>query len=83
MLCLERDCDEEVSFSTHLLVIGQIWIWRGLDLLLLFFHLVDSFFLTNKYGGGLGMLICRLVSFNHVMINEWVVIYPVIRMITI
>ena len=50
------------------LVIGKIW-W-GLNLLLLFFHLADSFFLTKKYGGGLGMLMCRLVSFNYVMIEE-------------
>ena len=83
MMCLKRDNDERRSFSAHFHVIGEIGSWRGLNLLLLFFHLVNSFFLTNKYGGGLGMLTYRLVSFTHVMINEWAIIYQVRRMITI
>jgi hypothetical protein len=70
MIYLKRDNDEGRSFSTHFCVIGHIRSWQGLNLLLLFFYLVDSFFLTNKYGGGLGMFMGRLVSFNHVMINE-------------
>jgi hypothetical protein len=74
---------EGLSFSTHFLVNGPNWIWRGLKLLLLFFHLVDSFWFTNWYGGGLGMLMCKLVNFTHIMITEWGIIKPVRRMITI
>ena len=54
-----------MGFNTHFLVIGHILSWRGLNLLLVLFHLVNSFFLTNKYGGGLGILIHILVSFSH------------------
>jgi hypothetical protein len=83
MMGLERDCDKEMSFGTHFLVFGQIWNWSGLTLLLLFFYLVNNFFLTSKYGGSLDILMCRLVSFSHVMIQECAIIYPVRRMVTI
>jgi hypothetical protein len=70
MLCLERDCDEGISFSTHFLVIGKNWSWWGLNFLIFLFHLVNSFILSNKCGGDLGMLMYRLVSFTYVMIKE-------------
>jgi hypothetical protein len=82
-MCLKRDNDEGRSFSTHFRVIVQIGSWRGFNLLILIFHLVDNFFLTSKYGGGLGMFMCSLISFNRIMINEWIVIYLVRKMITI
>jgi hypothetical protein len=53
MMGLERDCDKGMRFNTHFLVIEKIW--RGLNLLLIFFHLVV---LNNEgsaaNGNGLG-----------------------------
>jgi hypothetical protein len=83
MMCLKRDNDEEMSFSTHFLVIEQTCICWGLNFLfmlnlvsllnlLLFFYLliVIHNFLTLEYGGVRDMLMTRMASIiliNHVM----------------
>jgi hypothetical protein len=51
-------------------------------LLFLFLH-VKSFFLTNKCSGDLGVPMCILVNFTHIMNIEWAIIKSVRRMITI
>jgi hypothetical protein len=65
MKCLKRDCDEGMSFSTHFLVIGLIWIWQGRyvpKVLFLFFLIAIHNFLILKHGDGRDMLMTRMTS---------------------
>jgi hypothetical protein len=83
MMCLKRDNNEGMSFSTHFLVIRQTCICWGLNFLfllnllsvlnlILFFFLliVIHNFLTLEYSGVRDMLITRMASIiliNHVV----------------